>query len=434
MSAAPGLSAISCTSCGAGLDILGGGRVTTHVCGYCGAELDALENYRVLRRFTDLPRPDTPLTIGMAGRIAGVDYRIIGILGQFESDEGRTWVWTDHLIYSPTHGYAWITLEDGHLIFTRRYRKAVQPAWMGSAWVETAKKPPTVSSEGQTFRYYETSVSRITFAEGEFTWRPAVGDPTETVDAMSRDAMLSFSQSGSEREIERSTYLPQPETWASFGVQDPPWRRGVHPLQPYLAKPESGFLFLVGAVAGTLCLVLSAWLWSMDGTQILAPRQVLAASLPVEVPLPIDTTGKLAFVDIRAPIDNRWIWLDIELTDPEDLPVFATGKEISFYSGRDSDGSWTEGSRALRLKFRPETTGTYTLSIEVPETGTGDFDSDGRVPDLTVSARNGASSPFYTLLLAAVFALLALFQKAGPYLHHRARWAKTDWTDDDDDD
>ena len=44
MSLGPHLKSIDCTACGAGLDILGGGRVTVHICPYCGTALDALDS------------------------------------------------------------------------------------------------------------------------------------------------------------------------------------------------------------------------------------------------------------------------------------------------------------------------------------------------------------------------------------------------------
>lgn len=44
MSLAPELKSINCTACGARLDVLGGGRVTTHVCASCGSALDTLDS------------------------------------------------------------------------------------------------------------------------------------------------------------------------------------------------------------------------------------------------------------------------------------------------------------------------------------------------------------------------------------------------------
>ena len=91
MSLNPDLKSINCTACGAGLDVLGGGRVTTHVCAYCGTQLDALDNYRSLQKFDQLNRPDSPFAIGMRGTLWGVDYTVIGTLQHEERWGPRSW-------------------------------------------------------------------------------------------------------------------------------------------------------------------------------------------------------------------------------------------------------------------------------------------------------------------------------------------------------
>ena len=101
MTRAPGLTSINCTQCGAGLDVLGGGRVVTHVCPYCGSELDAQHDYAVLRRFADMPRPESPFRLGMTGQVWGVDWTVIGTLGMRETWAGKTWEWAEHQLFSP---------------------------------------------------------------------------------------------------------------------------------------------------------------------------------------------------------------------------------------------------------------------------------------------------------------------------------------------
>jgi predicted RNA-binding Zn-ribbon protein involved in translation (DUF1610 family) len=56
------IKAVNCTSCGAGLDVLGGGRVTTHVCPYCGSVLDANDSYQAVKKFGDVKRPSSPFS------------------------------------------------------------------------------------------------------------------------------------------------------------------------------------------------------------------------------------------------------------------------------------------------------------------------------------------------------------------------------------
>ena len=55
--------------------MLGGGRVKTHICSYCGAELDAQDDYKVIQQFRDMVRPGSPLSIlGMTGEIWGTAF------------------------------------------------------------------------------------------------------------------------------------------------------------------------------------------------------------------------------------------------------------------------------------------------------------------------------------------------------------------------
>jgi hypothetical protein len=430
MSLAADLREISCPGCGAGLSVLGGGRVTTHICGYCGSALDAVEGYRVLRQFTSLRRPASPFSIGMEGVLSGATYRVIGTLVWEETAQGGWWTWADHLLYSPTHGYAWLTVEDGHLVYTRRHRGATSPSWVTVAAVESAESPPLVYGEGECYKYYETSTARITFAEGEFTWRPMVGDQAVTISALSEDAMLQFSENANEREVERSIYLSGPATLAAFGATQPLFPGRVHPLQPWRGGPDDSFLIMAGLAFMAACVALGLGLMAAEHS--ILPQQIFsAADLPLQLPLEIATTDRLASVTVSGRVDNGWAFVEVSLSDPADTPVFAAGREIDHYSGYDADGSWTEGTLTTSLWFRPETPGTYTLEIDVPEAGRGEETGGGPVPAITVSATEGGTNALWMFGTALLFGAVALWKGSGPYLHRRARWRGTDWTDED---
>lgn len=430
MSLAADLRAISCRTCGAGLPVLGGGRVIMHICGYCGSALDAVDGYRVLRQFTGIQRPNSPFSIGMEGVLFGVTMRVIGTLGWKETDQGRWWTWVDHLLFSPTHGYAWLTVEDGHLVYSRRVRGAAQQTWMSVPQVETAESPPRAVCDGEGYTYYETSTAEITFAGGEFTALTMVGDRTVTISALSDRAMLQFVESDTEREVERSVYLPGPETLAAFGAMQSLAAGRVHPLQPWHAGPNDDFLIKAALGFMLLCVVLGLGLMTA-GRSILPRQSFSAAELPLELPLEIATPGRLAGVTVSGDVNNGWAFVEVSLIDPENAPVFVAGREIAHYSGVDADGSWTEGNRETSLSFLPQTTGTYTLEIDVPEAGLGENTAGGPVPVLTVSAYEGGANALWMFGAAVVFAALALWKGSGPFLHRRARWRGTDWTDED---
>lgn len=425
-----GPKAINCPSCGAGLDVLGGGRVVVQICGYCGTELDALEDYKALRTFADMERPETPFKIGMQGKIDGVEYTIIGTLGMMERWRGMTWRWVDHQLFSPTHGYAWLTFENDHVIFTRRFRRPLTPAWMSTRWVESAEKPPVIYDGRERYKYYETSTAEITFAEGEFTWVPNIGDKATTVTAMSDRHMLGFTDTGREREIERSRYLPQDETFTTFGAKPEYLPNRVHPLQPFKAGKNHYFIRNVAAAFAGFALVgLLAVKASEDRRTILPSQTFDVASLPQEVSFEITDTEKLSALKLSTDVNNSWAWLEVSLYGPDGAPLFEAGREVGFYHGRDADGRWTEGSRSTELLFRAQQAGRHTAELSVPEKGIWRGTKD--ISRLSVSADEGRSSTFWLGLSAVLFGLLFAWKTAKPMLHQRARWRGTDWTDED---
>ncbi len=430
MSRSAELKSINCTSCGAGLNVLGGGRVVRHACSYCGAVLDAQENYRVLKKYANQERPASPLSIGMSGEINGVAFTIIGTLGVMEKYRGQTWRWTEHQLYSETHGYAWISVEDEHLIFTRKIRKVPTPNWITPQRVETSEKRPFAVLDRKHYKYYETSTSEITYIEGEFNWQVDMGDRSTTVSLLSDASMLGFTENAYEREIEHSVYLPHADTLASFGADPAPKPGGAHPLLPYEPHPEEGFAGVGLLVSAITAAFLSLMFLFESGDRLLGPVNVPVSGLPTELTFEVESTERLSHIRIYSDVSNSWAWFDVAVTGPEDEPLFEAGRAVEYYFGREDGESWSEGSRTSTLMFRPQTTGPHTVSIEMPEAGT--WGRDGAPNrELEVLVTSGRGTPRWTLALAILFGLGAAIIFGRRRLHQLSRWKGSDWTDED---
>ncbi len=428
MTRQPDIKSINCTSCGAGLDVLGGGRVEVHVCGYCGSELNAQDDYKVLQTFSEVARPDSPFRIGMEGLIEGVPFTIIGTLGMEESWRGSTWQWVDHQVFSPTHGYGYLTVESGHVTFTRRHRLGTSPSWISPSSVEISETRPVIRSGNTRYQYYETTASRVTFIEGEFNWRPRMNTLANTVSAISSDRMLSFRATGMEEEVHITQYLPAAETFAAFGIDTPPSAIGTHPLKPYAKGAHEGFLkwSATGFAVVALLMAVMFSILSFPNSDI---HELKVRALPKEIPFEIVHPNRLAVVKISADVNNSWAFIGLTLTDPEDIPVFETGRTVERYSGRDADGSWSEGRNASTLRFIPRQAGTYTLEVDVEESDT--WNRIGfAVRNVTVTTRQGVISGFWMLMVALGFGLFALYHHSRSVLHHYWRMRGSDWSDD----
>ncbi|WP_306046404.1 DUF4178 domain-containing protein [Nioella sp. MMSF_3534] len=453
MSLAAATTSVNCTSCGAGLDVLGGGRVMVHICPYCGAELDAQDNYAVIAKFDGLQRPDSPFRIGMSGKIRGADYTVIGMLEFRERYRGQTWTWIDHQLYSPTHGYAWLTIEDGHLVFTRRYRR---PVWLSEGQVERANHPPTITIDGERYRYYETSTGEITFAEGEFTWAPKIGDKTTTVTVLSDEAMLGFSQTNQEREVYRSELVDSAEVSASFGVSNPPVPQGVHPMTPYQSGGNDRFMLITSLIALVACIVLAIFFDTRNGTLVGDPIVLETRQIPAAVPITIpNVTGPVRLTFDGTP------YVAPTLANPPSLPVYARASiDLAHPDGRSvpeaprravvTVGGQRQGAAAgsrnhTELVFPSAMAGDYQLNLRWSGQGPtsantragfeGEITSASQLHfsegNVTIRTYAGISSGYWLYRLAVVFLILAIVALLGKWNFNRKRWSGSDWTSED---
>lgn len=435
MTRAGELKAIQCPNCGAGVDVLGGGRVVVQVCPYCLTELDATGNYRALRRFTDMRRPETPFRLGMEGVINGVKHQIIGIMGQTERHAGLQWQWVDHLIYSETHGYSWLTVEDGHFIWTRRVRWDLPHGLFSTAYVESAEHRPGFRSEGRSWGYFETSTSQVTYLEGAFTWVPRIDDTTTAISYLADGEMVTVEATGTEREASLAVLLPRREMIESFGIpqDDIPAVYGRHALAPVSNGPDEGFILRVAAGFAAAALVLLIYFYS-QGERLVAQTSFLVGSLPQSVSFDVTRPGRLLRIDLQADVDNAWAGIGAELEDPEGELLFEIDREVGFYDGYDGGEYWSEGSTTTTVRRIAPEAGSYKLTL-TSEGGEVEPGFSGTLAStVSVSVMQGLAAWFWMAIAFLGFTALAAYGPIVRYLKMRSRLAQGDWTDDDDDD
>ncbi|MCG6884163.1 MAG: DUF4178 domain-containing protein [Silicimonas sp.] len=423
MSTAQAVS-FNCTQCGAGLDALGGGRVQTHVCPYCGAELDAQDGYKVLARFRDMERPETPFDIGMTGTLWDVPFTVIGTIGWVEYHAGRKWEWVDHQLFSPTHGYGWLTVEDGHVSYARKSRRVPSPAGVSDYLIETSENRPRVKLDGQSFVYYGSGVAKPFFIEGEFNYRPTLEDTVRYVSLAGDGAMLDIVEGGGEREYELVQLPDQAALLTSFGVPKGRWPkpRGVHPLEPLRRSPLQLFarnLFLgASALTFVLALILSTF------GQTVGRSDEVSVWWGAKVPFEITQGNRLTEIEIWGNADNSWAWFEAELLDEEDEPVAVFERGIEYYTGSD----WSEGSQRVRTRLRLPP-GRYSLEVGMTEAEV-DWTGGNKTSRMRVSVTEGVVSTFWLWWTAVLLGLAGAVFLAHRVYHYSRLMSGSDWSDD----
>src|SRR5262249_40377463 len=84
-----------------------------------------------------------------------------------------------------------------------------------------------------------------------------------------------------------------------------------------------------------------------------------------------ELTGRTSSVEVSTSADvrNNWIYLNYALINQDTGQAWDFGREVTFYSGYDSDGSWSEGGQNDTVVVPSVPPGHYYLRIE-PEADT----------------------------------------------------------------
>jgi len=352
------LNALNCTTCGSPLPALAGHKAKALVCSYCGSVMDRHNGYKVLAQYRDMPRPDGPFHLGDAGEILGVHQTVVGVVGVLSRIEGETYYWTNYQLYSPTHGYSWMTWNDGHLTHSRKVRDGTDHSQ--SNFYPRGAFP----AMGREFKMFESYEAVIHYIEGELTWVPKLNDRVSVIDGIAPPHGFSLTMNNGEIETELQTYLNRQQVLESFGFADDlPRASGVHAIQPFepgelhTSAAKAAKIFL--PIAGIAALLVTLVGGGSTVAQTTIPNMNAGGSVSFEAP----STDRLMSVELRAPLRNQWSWYDMTLVHNESGEEIEFGNGLQYYSGRSGGESWSEGSQSATMRFKPPKTGQYILRV-----------------------------------------------------------------------
>ena len=423
------LNALNCTSCGSPLPALAGHRAKAMVCSYCGAVMDRHDGYKVLAQYRDMPRPDGPFKLGDEGDVLGVRQTVVGIVGIQSRIEGEMYYWTNYQLYSPTHGYSWMTWNDGHLTHSRKVRDGTDHTQ--ASFFPRAEFP----AMGRSFKMFESYKAVIHYIEGELTWVPKPGDSVSVIDGIAPPNGFSLAMTNDEIETELQTYLNRKEVMESFGFEDDlPSASSVHAIQPFepgelhASAAKAAKYFLPVALIGALGLLFAG------GGSVVAQDTIQNTATGGSVSFDAPSTSRLMSIEMSAPLQNQWSWYDMTLVHDESGEEVEFGSGLQYYSGYSGGESWSEGSQNATMRFKPPKTGQYTLRIANAKLDANVTNADraqfaAQAP-LSVEVRQNVFVARYFWILAIILGLIYGSMKLRGWMFESARWGGGDSDDD----
>jgi hypothetical protein len=421
----PQVKALNCPKCGAAITLRCFGQAETVVCGSCRCILDAKDpNLAILQQF-ELQTSDTKplIPLGTRGKLRGTDYEVIGFQRRHITVEGVTYSWHEYLLFNPYKGFRYLSEYNGH--------------WND---ISICKQLPMLESGfsagiggsanylGEEYKHFQSSDANTDFVLGEFPWQVRVGEHAVVTDYVHPPRVLSSEKLDKEVTWSIGEYMYGREIWETFKLPgSPPDAVGVYENQPSPVTINVTSIWLAFAAFAVFLLVL------MAGFDLRAKKEPVlhktyqydraeAKGEPSFVTDVFELTGRTSNIQVKtaAPVDNHWIYLNYALIDQDTGQAWDFGREVSYYHGHDSDGSWTEGKQEDSVVIPTVPPGHYYLRIE-PE-------ADPSLPSISYTVDVIHDVPVFGIYGIALLVLLVppLLISWRAFTFERSRWSESD--------
>jgi hypothetical protein len=415
----------SCPSCGGSLEVKAPGHTVTLACQYCSSLIDVnTPEYKVIRAQKDARKPTLPL--GTRLELEGHEWEVIGM--QIKEDIQWKYDWEELLLYNPRYGFCWLSHYQGHWLLNTPVHAQfdLDPSSYRQRW------------DGREYRIYHRGRCRTTYVLGEFYWRAKVGDEYSFADFIAPPYNLNVESNDQEVAWTLGRYLPQEELKAALRNQKDlklPRPKGVAPTQPNPHKRDVRWM--------TWTYILA--LFALIAIQIISAKRARNEEafahyleLFMQKPAPFangqDTTrlyisptfeikGEVDNVEIQTDLrnlSNSWVEVYYSLVNEETGEEFVVTEPLEYYSGYDSDGSWTEGSTNATTLLNGVPGGEYHIEVQVL--------MESSKPPTAVHLRvMRGVLPYTNIFLFFLFLLiLPVVTRIRSHLFERKRWAESD--------
>lgn len=349
--AGPAAKVISCPACGGTITLRALGQSVMTACPSCGTQIDVSQpQFRLIQKYRR-QQQELLIPLGTRGTLQGKPYEVIGALRRSDS-AGQ---WDEYLLFNPYVGFRWLVHDTGHWSF-------------GQMLKDTSRLVSTLGLyfDGHALRKYHHGTPEVTWVVGEFYWRVAVGDKVYATDYMGPPWMLSCEKSDGEVTWTALEYVEPEEVEAAFQISSPErrWLAGNQP-NPAVVKWRAIRPITLAALAAVFVVQIGTAIHARNKTMPVGTYDLAQAQGEGHVygPFTFDAPGSMNELTASAPLENSWVELQCSLVNVATGTSIDFTNELSYYSGIDSDGGWTEGSRQNVAELTGVPAGTYKLIV-----------------------------------------------------------------------
>jgi hypothetical protein len=245
---------LNCPKCAGSLELFAPDQSLRVTCPNCNALLDADQGKLKYLETLSTRKIKPVLPLGSKGKLQGKEYTVVGFMRRHVVYEGKTYPWSEYLLYNPEVNFRWLVkTDDSHWSFVE------QIDFPGNITSGT-----TIRYQGDSYRLFDRGDAIVSYVVGEFPWRVTVGETSFTSDYIAPPYMLSFEQTlptatsgpetvNQEIAVSKGVYVTVDEIEKAFSLTNLRRPLGVGAIQP---APKMGYRFLYSNIAFLVALYM----------------------------------------------------------------------------------------------------------------------------------------------------------------------------------
>ena len=348
---------VVCPHCGGTIELRAAGYSVNLGCVYCGSILDVSRPEVALIRKHDRAQARFAMDLGMRGTLFEREWAVVGAMRRKDNSGS----WREYLLYNPYFGYRWLVEWEGEWQF-------------GTMLLDLPEgDEDAVTWRGQRYeRQWEQQVAVTGAVTGEFYWRVANGDRARCVSFERAGVTLSREEVDGEVTWTQLVPVDADAIKQAFGLDGrrmsrAPGRSSLAGKPLGVENDDLPYMMLAGlgvAIVTLLFMVFIAGPVDRIEGSVAAPYGETLEGVQIGT---LEVRRDWQFVRVKArgrEFDNRWVDLDYALVSRETGQATGGYGLVEHYSGRDSDGRWTEGDRRSNILLGRLPRGTYDVYVD----------------------------------------------------------------------
>lgn len=417
---------VTCSFCDSIIIIRNYKNSVTFFCESCRSEhsIDDIFEAKITQKLKDyetkISKNEQIISLGQKGIIKEIEWEVIGYIEKIDCNE----IWSEYLLFNETEGYSWLSEFEGHWNF-----------------IQVCTESPKVSSQqgfnkikakanylGASYSLFHKGTSTVKYAVGEFFWPLKIGETVYYETFISPPKSITFEKFDQEFIWSIAEYIKFSEIKKAFKIQSKrfSFQFDVYSNQPFVFEKSLKQISKIWIIFFIiLSLIQLIYFISAKNTLVLSSHYSLntveSENVITTQPFELKDNDTNLEINLLTQLENNWIEIQGALINIENGKAWDFSKVIEYYSGYDSDGSWTEGQKNESVIFNQVPSGKYHLVFD-------SVSSENLPINYSIEIKRDVPTWINYFLAILFLSFIPLFFLLLRFRFERARWSRSNFS------